>query len=168
MRILAIALVALGGAAAAAAGGSRNVDLLRAFAPQLPKVKRVTSAPVLLPGRLPLGGSYRLYATGGASRSSWELTLAGAPRCGNANACFVASFAGTRGATLPWRRNATLRNGDPAAYKPITCGASCSPASFWFVHAGVLYSWQVKDLASTNARAAFVRLANDALVAGPR
>ena len=169
MRALALALLAaLAAAGVARAEADRDVPLARAFGRQLPRIKQVTRVPVLLPSALPLGGTYKLYATGVASRSSWNLSLAGAPQYNGATACFVASFEGTRGARLPWRRNATLRTGDAAAYKPITCGGSCSPASFWFVHAGVLYSWQVKDLAAAHPKATLVRLANEALAAGPR
>jgi hypothetical protein len=50
---------------------------------------------------------------------------------------------------------------------PFSCGASCSPASFWFVHGGVLYSWQVKDLPK-GERAILIRMANEAIAAGPR
>jgi hypothetical protein len=169
MRAATLALLAtLLAAGSVDAAQRRNVALLPAFAHQLPQVKRVTRVPVLLPRSLSIGGTYKLYATGGASRSSWDLELAGAPRCGSATACFVASFKGTRNARLPWKKNATLRGSDPAAYKPVTCGGSCSPASFWFLHDGVLYSWQVKDLAARDPRATLVRLANEAIATGPR
>jgi hypothetical protein len=52
-------------------------------------------------------------------------------------------------------------------YLPIGCGASCSPASLWFVRGDVLYSWQIKD-PPRETRNALVRMANDAIRAGPR
>jgi hypothetical protein len=168
MRALAAAAaVAVSFSAAALAAPTRNVDLRKAFGAQLPKVKRATTVPVLLPRSLPLGGTYKVYATGGAARGYWELSLAGAPNCGGANACFVASFEGRRGARLPGRANLHLAGGDPAIYHAFSCGASCSPTSLWFTHAGVLYSWQVKDLPKA-PKATLARLAAEAIEAGPR
>jgi hypothetical protein len=166
VRLLAAAL-SLAFAAPALGGAGRNVGLLHAFAAQLPKVKRTTSIPVLLPPSLPLLGSYRVYATGWATRGSFDLELAAAPRCGGANACFVAMFEGERGGKLPGRPNARLAGGDPAFFHPVTCGGSCAPNSFWFTHKGVLYSWQAKDLRSPE-KAILTRMANQAIAAGPR
>jgi hypothetical protein len=166
-KLLALAIVAASTCAPAFAAPARDVNLMRAFAAQLPKVKRATTVPILLPGSLPLGGSYKVYATGGGSRAHWKLSLAGAPNCGGANACFVASFEGQRGGTLPGRANVRLTRGGSALYRPFSCGGSCSPTSFWFVHAGVLYSWQVKDLPA-RPKALLTRLANEAIAAGPR
>jgi hypothetical protein len=157
---LALSATALGGAA-------RNVDLLHAFSVQLPKVKRATTVPVLLPPSLPLLGNYKVYATGWATRRAFDLELAGAPDCGGANACFIAMFKGERGGKLPGRPNARLASGDPAFFHPVTCGGSCAPNSFWFTHKGVLYSWQAKDLRSPE-KAILTRMANQAIAAGPR
>jgi hypothetical protein len=165
--VLLVAAIAAAACTTALGAPAREVDLLKAFARDLPNVKRVTSVPVLLPAALPLGGTYRLYPSGGGTRGSWQLSLAGAPSCGGANACFVASFEGRRGARLPLRANVRLRNGDPAVYRAFSCGGSCSPTSFWFAHGGVLYSWQVKDL-PRGAKAILVRLADQAIAAGPR
>ena len=168
MRLLAAAGATLVLASTALAGaGTRNVDLLRAFHVQLPKVKQATTVPVLLPHYLPLGGTYKLYAAQTTSRRSFELSLAAAPNCMGANACFVATFDGRRGGRLPGRANLHLAGGDPAIYHAFTCGASCSPTSFWFTHGGVLYSWQVKDLPK-GERAILTRMANEAIAAGPR
>jgi len=166
--LVAITVFAAADTGRAGASSAESVDLLRPFSGQLPKVKRTTTVPVLLPDALPLGGKApRLYADGGGDRRSWVLVLAGAPRCGGANACFVASFEGRRGAKLPGNANVRLASGDPGLYIPIGCGASCSPASLWFVHGRVLYSWQVKD-PPRNTRAALIRLASEAVAAGPR
>ena len=123
--------------------------------------------PVLLPASLPLLGNFKVYATAYATRSSFVLDLAAAPHCGGANACFVAMFQGERGGRLPGRPNARLANGDPAFFHPVTCGGSCAPNSFWFIHKGYLYSWQAKDL-RTPEKAVMTRMANQAIAAGPR
>ena len=169
--VFALLLASMLGAAAAGAAPTRTageVDLLRVFRKELPRVKRATRVPILLPGRLLLAGKApKLYADGGGQRGGWVLVLAGAPRCGGANACFIASFEAKRGGRLPERANLRLAGGVPAFFIPIRCGASCGPASLWFVHGGVLYSWQVKD-APRAARTALARMASDAIRAGPR
>ncbi len=164
-------LVALAVAAPGAAGraaSTESVNLLEAFRIQLPKVGRATTLPILLPRTLRLAGpAPKLYASGAGRRASWVLTLAGAPRCRGASACFVASFEARRGKRLPGRSNLRLVGGVRALYQPISCGASCSPASLWFVRDGVLHSWQLKD-PPRRARAAFIRMANEAIRAGSR
>ena len=164
MRLAAWIVVLLG------AGGSfTSIDLLKAFRTQLPKVRHATSVPILLPRTMPLGGreSFHVYATGGATRRGWDLELAAAPRCGGANACFIASFVAKRGGKLPRRSNLRLSTGDRAVFQGISCGASCAPASLWFLHGGVLYEWQFKD-PPKKTRSAMARLAAAAIRAGPR
>ena len=166
-RLAVVALLAGAVATTALAAQARNVDLLKAFAGRLPRVKEVTNVPILLPRTLPLGGTYRLYASGTATRGSYALSLEGAPSCHGANACFVATFEGKRGGRLPLKPNVRLASGDPAVFHLFSCGGSCSPTSFWFTHAGVLYTWQVKDLPK-GEKAILVRMANAAIAAGAR
>jgi hypothetical protein len=152
----------------APARSTEAIDLLEAFRAQLPAVKRATRVPVLLPRTLRLAGpAPRAYASGGGGRSGWVLVLAGHPRCGGANACFIASFEGQRGKPLPGRANIRLAGGVRGFYVPIRCGASCAPASLWFVHRGVLYAWQVKDPPRA-AKSALAQMASEAIRAGPR
>ena len=169
MKRLAVVVVlaAVATTTALAAPTPRTVDLLKTFSSRLPKVKATTTVPILLPRTLPLGGRYRLYTSGSATRGSYLLSLEGAPNCRGANACFVATFEGTRGGKLPGRPNVRLAAGDPAIFHLFSCGGSCSPTSFWFTNGGVLYTWQVKDLPK-NERAILVGLANQAIAAGPR
>jgi hypothetical protein len=152
--------------ATAFGGSQRNVDVLETLAPQIARAKKATRVPILLPRGLPLLGNYKVYGSVVTTRSSFDFELAGAPDCHGANACFVAMFAGQRGGKLPYRQNTTLANGDPAAFKPVSCGGSCSPNSFWFIHKGYLYSWQAKDIGAP--KATLTRMANQALAAGPR
>jgi hypothetical protein len=146
---------------------STSVDPARVFAKQIQALKRKTDVPILLPRALPGDPSQRLYASAWTVPRGWVLSLAGAPRCGGANACLLASFEGRRAGQLPRPANVRLPNGGRAYYKPITCGASCSPASLWFVHRGVLHAWQLKD-PPPGGHAAVVRLAASAIAAGPR
>jgi hypothetical protein len=168
MKRLAVVLLLAGATTAAGAGPApRNVDLLKTLGPRLTKVKDATTVPILLPRTLPLGGRYKLYTSGSGTRTSYVLSLEGAPNCLGANACFVATFAGRRGGKLPGRPNVRLASGAPATFRLFSCGGSCSPNSFWFTHRGVLYSWQVKDLPGRE-RATMIRMANQAIAAGPR
>jgi hypothetical protein len=167
VRLLAAATLALALSATALGGSTRNVDLLRTFAPQVAKAKRTTRVPLLLPPSLPLLGDYKVYPSlYGVTRNAFQLELSGAPNCLGANACFIAMFRGERGVRLPGRPNARLANGDPALFHPVTCGGSCAPNSFWFVHKGYLYSWQAKDIRAPEA--VLTRMANQAIAAGPR
>ncbi len=162
-----VASAALGGSGGAPAGASPSINLLAAFRERLPSARssRVT---VLLPRTLTLADrTPRVYAGGGKAAGGWVLVLAAAPRCGGATACFIASFQAERGKSLPERAKVKLADGTPAAYHPVGCGASCSPASLWFRRGGILYSWQVKDL-PRNPRAVLVALANEAIAAGGR
>jgi hypothetical protein len=165
-----VLIIALAGLAAvpALASTTQNADVLKVFARQLPTVKRKTTVAVLLPASLPFAAKVpKLYPTGSASKNAWHLELAGAPNCGGADACFLASFDARRGGKLPAKSNLKLAGGQPALYKGITCGASCSPVTLWFVDNGVLYTWQHKD-APANTKAVLARLAAQAIAAGPR
>jgi hypothetical protein len=171
MRARTLALALLAACAATPTAGSAPagaIDPLQAFRTQLPRVEKATSVPVLLPDRLRLAGrTPRLYASSSAQRGGWLLALEGAPGCGGANACFVATFEGRRGKGLPARANVRLARGVRGYYHPIGCGASCSPASLWFVRGGVLYAWQIKDPPAP-VRGSLVTMANEAIRAGAR
>ena len=161
---LAAALLAV----PALASTTQNADVLKALAKQLPSVKKKTTVAVILPASLPFAAKVpKLYATGAGSRNAWSFELDGAPFCGSANACSLASFEAKRGGKLPGKSNLKLAGGQPAFYKGITCGASCSPATLWFVYRGVLYAWQHKD-PPADTRAVLARLAAQAIAAGPR
>ena len=113
------------------------------------------------------GQGAEAVSNGSGARNAFTLEFAGAPHCGSANACFLASFQGTRGGKLPGKSNLELAGGQPAFYKGITCGASCSPATLWFLNRGVLYTWQHND-PPKNTKSVLARLAAQAIAAGPR
>lgn len=170
MRRCALVLAVAAAAFALPALGSStaNVDVLGTVGKQLAAVKRKTALAVLLPGNLPFGGRVpRVYVSSYGTRDTWGFELDGAPNCGGADACFLVSFQAKRGARLPVKPNLKLARGWPAVYKGITCGGSCSPATLWFTHRGVLYVWQQKD-PPKNAKSVLARLAAQAIAAGPR
>jgi hypothetical protein len=168
LKVLAASFAAALVCASAGAARAPSVNLLESFKPLLAKIERSSTAPVLLPASFPILDKLKVYASGGATKASWDLELAFARNCGSATACFLASFEGQKAASLPETANARLAGGDPALFEKSTCGASCAPASLWFVHDGVLYSWQDSDIPAKTAEAFLFRLANEAIAAGPR
>src|SRR4051812_20803634 len=156
------ALAAVAGVAAEPAAPPTTVRVAQLAKPYLPQLRKSGMA-VLLPTRLPLASHYRrLYADGLGSPGSVVFRVDAAKGWGGANACFVASFTGERAKTIPGRANVRLRGGVPALFIPVSCGASCAPASLFFRCRGALSSWQAKDMRG-NARATMVALANEAL-----
>jgi hypothetical protein len=129
-----------------------------------------TDVPVRVPARLALDFDGAVFATGSGSRRRWTLGLDGARDCGNATACFLAQMSGERGGTPAFRTRVRLANGITGRYKPLTCGASCSPPMVQWVQRGVLYSIQAKVGAAGAAaqRTALVRAANSAIRSRPR
>lgn len=165
--VLAAALAALL-AVPALASSTGTANVIDALGRQIPAVEKKTTVPVLLPSKLPFAAKVpKLYPSGSGTRNAYTLELAGAPNCGSANACFLASFEGKRGGTLPGKSNLRLAGGQPAFYKGITCGGSCSPVTIWFLYRGVLYTFQHKDPPG-NTKAVMARLAAQAITAGPR
>jgi hypothetical protein len=165
---VALVLVAVLAAPAAAA----PVDVPATLGTRLAKVVDRTPLAVLVPDVLDLDveAGTRVYASSAPGRARYAFSLAAAPGCGGATACFLASLSAERGGEPAFRARVRLRGGIPGWFKPLSCGASCSPAVLQFRRRGVLYEIQAKLSASTNAaqRAALVRAANAALRIGPR
>lgn len=163
---LLAATVVLTGAAVAYA---KTYDVPASLGSSLTRADAGTPLAILLPGRLALDYSGKLYASGTGTGRSYELSLAGAPNCG-ANVCFLASFHAKRGGTPSFRRTVALRGGRTGYFKPLTCGGSCSPPEIQWLSRGNLYSIQAKvpDSSDTAARRRLVAAANSALAAGPR
>lgn len=168
-RVVCLCSVALALAAPAfGATSSNSANVLKVFRKQIASIKKSSKVPVILPASLPFGGKVpKLYPVGGGTKNSWTLVLTGAPNCGGADACFLASFGAVRGGKLPAKANLKLAGGQAAFFKDVTCGASCSPAEIWFVYHGVLYTYAHKD-APRNTKTVLARLAAQAIAAGPR
>jgi hypothetical protein len=163
-------LVLLAVLALAPAASARSYDVPGSLGPELARVAARTPVPVRIPARLGLDFEDRVFASGSGSRRGWTLSLDGAPDCGNATACFLAQMTGERGGTPAFRRKVRLARGITGRYKPLTCGASCSPPMIQWVQRGVLYSIQAKVEAAGAAaqRTALVRAANSAIRGRPR
>ena len=168
LRLLAATLLAL--LALAAPAAAVVVDVPEVLGDELERVDRRTPLPILLPPRLALATDGDVFAFGAGSRRSWSFSLAAKPDCA-ANACFLGVIDATRGAGLAFRRRVRITRSVTGSYRPLSCGASCSPPAIDFVRRGVRYSIQARlDVPGGNRadRRALVRAARAALAAGPR
>ena len=105
-----------------------------------------------------------------ASKGSYELDLGVGSHCGGATACFVAEFTGTKNEKPHFRTKVKLAGGKTGYYKPLSCGASCSPPAIEWRMGKNLYGIQFNSLESSPSKVKrlFVKLANQAIAAGPR
>src|SRR5438105_15687218 len=153
------------------AAQARVVPIPAVFSGVLPQVKRQSRVPVRLPSRadLDISATQQLYATGGGRRGRYDLELAGSSRCGGADACFIGSFTARRARRLGERSNVGLARGLRGVYRPLSCGASCSPPSIAWVQGAVRYDIQIRIAAGpARERAAMIALADSAIRSPPR
>ncbi len=160
-----LAVVAVPAAAEAAI-----YDVKRVLRDDLRRVAPRTDVPIRLPAKLNLDYSRAAYGDGGRTARGYDFTIAATADCGNATACFLASFTGEEGGSYAFRRRVRLARGIVGRYKPLTCGASCSPPTIEWKQGGFLYRLQAKLAVSGRARqrAAMVRAANSAIRSRPR
>ncbi|MEA2179996.1 MAG: hypothetical protein QOG77_3293 [Solirubrobacteraceae bacterium] len=151
----------------AAAQTITRIDVPAALARQVDRIDARGHGPVLLPSRLP-SEQARLYASGGSSRRGWDLELSAAADCGGANACFVATFTGAVGGEPAGRTRVALADGRRGWFTPTGCGASCSPPQIQWRERGHTYTIQARVGDGTTERREIVRLANSAIINGPR
>jgi hypothetical protein len=167
LRLTSATILAL--LALAAPAAADRYDVLDVLGDELARVDRATPVPLLLPDRLDLDFDGRVFAFGDGTRRGWSFTLTTRRRCG-ANACFLATLDAQRGGELAFARRVRVADGVRGSFKPLSCGASCSPPALDFVRRGVRYSLQAKLGVSGDraARRALLRAARAALAAGPR
>jgi hypothetical protein len=161
-----MAVAALVAIAVPAFAASTTVNVPKKFAKLIPKVSKKSGLDVLLPDTVK---SYakRNYPTGSATRKRYDLVLGAGPECNGANVCLVAFFSGERGGKPSYKRTVQLTGGVTGYFKPLTCGASCSPPLVQWVQDGALYEIQFKGPAK-NEKRTMVRLANSAIRGGAR
>jgi hypothetical protein len=167
MRLTLATLAALVTLAVPATASARSYDVPAQFRTVLPRVKAKTRLPVLLPDSMPYEDT-TLYASGSGHRRSWELSLAAAPGCGGATACFVASFWAQKGGQPSGTRRVTLRGGRTGWFRPLSCGASCSPPTIAWREHRAAYWIQANVGTQATERRILVRMANQAIRAGRR
>lgn len=147
--------------------GVHDADLNALFARALPRVKAKTQLAVLLPDTMPTEID-PLYPDSFATRRSYALDLGGVRHCGGATACFEAEFSAVKGGTPFGMRKVTLARGRHGRFKPLTCGASCSPPSVSWKERGATYTIQANVGDQRTERRILVRMANEAIRRGPR
>jgi hypothetical protein len=152
-----------------AVAAARTVDVPARLASVIPEAHD-SGLVVLLPSSMNLdyNKSGKLYAEGDGDRKrgTYSLTLSAVKDCGGANACFLADFLAEKGAKLGYKTtNVKLALGLKGYYRPLSCGASCSPPSLAWIEKGVRYEIQAKAL---GGRKAFVAMADSAIDAGNR
>src|ERR1700754_1831857 len=141
-----------------------TVDLDALFADALPKAKARTQIAVLFPDTMPTDAKH-LYAEHWETKRSYTLSLADVPDCGEATACFEAKFRGEQGGAPFGAERVTLAKGRHGRFKPLSCGASCSPPAISWRERGATYTIQAKV---AHAKATLVKMANAAIRRGPR
>src|SRR5690242_12223337 len=106
---LATSLLAL--ALVAPLASARVYDLHELLGDRVARVAAKTPVPVRFPATLDLDFDGKVYVDGTGGRKSWGFGLAGAPKCGNATACFLAEITGERDGTPAFRTRVRLRGG---------------------------------------------------------
>jgi hypothetical protein len=159
-RPLLIALVLL--AVSAPAASARTIDVPKRFATQLERAHAQTTVPILLPQTME-AGFRRFFPEGRATEDAWRFDLGAVRDCNQATACFIAEFKGVRDGKPSGRRTIRLDRGRTGYYRPLACGASCSPPSIEWRERHARYSIQAKV-----TKRELVRMANSAIHNGPR
>ena len=165
MRALLLAVAAL--LLAPAAAPAKTIDLPDLFANVLPQVKARTTIPVLLPQRY-RSEFKKHFPSGAGHKRSYTLSIGAVRNCGGATACFVADFAAREGAKPSFKTKVKLAHGHTGHFKPLTCGASCSPPMLEWRQGGVLYWIQAHAGTAKQEKRRLVRMANSAILHGPR
>src|SRR4051812_10659496 len=121
------------------------MNVPKKFSALLPKVKKKSGLAVRLPSKIHVFVKpSKTFADSSATRKSYFLELDAAKTCNGANACFLASFSGTRGGTPAFKKTVSLAHGITGYFKPVTCGGSCSPPFIPWEGGGGLYEIEKK------------------------
>jgi hypothetical protein len=167
LLLIAVVLVAAV-AVPAFAASEGDVKVPAKFKSILPKVKKKSGLAVRLPSKIHVFlNPSKTFADGSATRKSYFLELDAARNCHGANACFLATFSGQRGGKPQFKRTVSLAHGITGYFRPISCGASCSPAFIQWKEGKVLYEIENKGVGE-NEKATMVKLANSAIRGGNR
>ena len=143
--------------------------------PILPKIKRQTRVPILLPSNLQLPSSPPVYVEGEGNKDSYNIYLSVTPKCQNATACTLGFIGAKRGtqAFYPgdtFAKIIPLTKGIIGFFNPVQCGASCSAPSIEWTYKGVRYRIEYKEAGSSNKQqeAFLTKIAKSAINAGSR
>ena len=163
MRRLLLVLIAAFALLAVPAVAAAPVNVPAKFSSVLGKVRSKSGLAVRLPSRLDAG--VRPSRVHGAVESvrggRYHLSLGIGRGCHESTACYVASFFG--GGKVSSGKRVSLARGLSGRFSPISCGASCGPATVSWRQGGVAYTIQFKG-----KKAELVALANSAIRGGAR
>lgn len=175
VRALALTAALATAAAAAPAVAAAPASVAPALKGTLTKLKAETTLPVYLPSTFPVEryGKRPLYPVVSTTKTSWGVDLGLVPDCNGANVCstgFLGAVKTARPLTNADGRYKVTLHGTTGRYRPLSCGASCSPPSITFRAGGVNTTFQLKLVLKKGEtdRQVLTRLANQALDAGPR
>jgi hypothetical protein len=169
LLIACAALVAVAVPAFAASSPSEgDVNVPAKFKSLIPKVSAKSGLAVRLPSKIHVFvNPKKTFAEGSSTKKSYVLDLVAAKPCHGANACFLAGFSAVRGGKPAYKKTVSLTRGITGYFKPITCGASCSPATIQWKQGKVLYEIQNKGAVKPE-KAGMAKLANSAIRGGRR
>jgi hypothetical protein len=167
MRALVLALAALLLVPAVASAKTRNIDVPKKFKALLVVARDKTDVPILLPQKYRTDAK-RLVPSGSFARKRYTFSLSAIKGCGGATACFIADFSAKRGGKPHYQRKVSLTGGRTGYFKPLTCGASCSPPAIEWVEDDVLYWIQARAGTKRQERKRLVGMANSAIEHGAR
>ena len=151
-----------------AAAPARTLDLPTLFEDVLPQVKEQTEVPVLLPQRYSGLDEERAERQRGPQGRLHAQHRRRSADCGGATACFVADFSAKRGEDPHYTRKVRLTGGRTGYFKPLTCGASCSPPVIEWVEDDVLYWIQAHAGTKKQEKKRLRQMANSAIRHGAR
>jgi hypothetical protein len=162
--VLAAAIAAVAAFAGPAFAAGTVIDVPEKFESVLPKVKEKSGIAVRIPSFFDASiKPSRVFGKGSARKGKYRLDLGVSRQCNGGNACFVGAFYGERGGDVDNSMRVSLARGITGFWAQGGCGANCAPDSLQWKQGKVLYDIQVK--AST---AKMIRMANQAIKAGPR
>jgi hypothetical protein len=157
-------------AATTARGAVHLPNLPATFRSQLATLHAKHVGPILLPETF-LGYRKHYHPSLRRTTHGYELDLATSPGCHSSySLCFIASFSARHGAprgieTLP------LAGGITGHYRSQKCSettGTCRAPTLEFVYGGLTYSIAAEIARTPTERPDFTRMANSAIVHGPR
>jgi hypothetical protein len=166
-RLSLAVLALLCAAPAAVAQPARDVNLPQLFAGEIRDARTRTEVPILIPDALP-SDFRRHFHDGRANPAGWTFRIGAVRGCRGASACFIAEFRGREGGTPTNRRSLRLARGRTGWFRPLRCGASCSPPSIQWRERNALFTIRAKVGTRDTERRLLVRMANSAIRSGPR
>ncbi|HXM39785.1 MAG TPA: hypothetical protein VN924_00950 [Bryobacteraceae bacterium] len=133
-------------------------------------MKRETRIPILLPDHLPPLSGSPIFASAEGDPESYAVRLESDPDCDRADACFLGTFRAKKGSEFSFPEAVQIGKTAKGRFKATSCGGSCSPPAIEWKWNGVLYTIQL-NLATQErreSRAIMIKLAEDAILRGPR